>query len=314
MRFFSDSRDSRETPDNPDDPDKNPAAEPTAGWPDLTSADAADRPDEADRDLNNANRGPDGGTDASAERTQRVPVGTDVAEPKPDVTGPVDAEHGDFERVEQPPQEQETAFHAGTVGGAVAASAAAAGAVYRPDADVDPVREDATASAADDRLDGDEPVDRDEFDEPDPAGPGPVATGVASVPDGTDSAAAGVPGDHTVEEPGPERVGDPSAPPDSAVAGTAAAVVVAEGLWSDGAADGFRARWREVQLRFVDDPNGAAGAAKALVAEAVDGLTAALGDHRDRLNDWESTPGDETERLRVAVRGYRGFLDRLLDL
>ena len=47
-------------------------------------------------------------------------------------------------------------------------------------------------------------------------------------------------------------------------------------LWPAAAADSLRARWRELQLRFVDDPQGAAAEADALVVEAVETLTSAL--------------------------------------
>jgi hypothetical protein len=87
------------------------------------------------------------------------------------------------------------------------------------------------------------------------------------------------------------------------------------GLWGDDAADGFRERWRAVQLRFVDDPHGAADEAAGLVGEAVDELTASLSRQRGGLDDWRSSAGDtDTERLRMAVQRYREFLDRVLEL
>ncbi|HET9141387.1 MAG TPA: hypothetical protein VFO68_18620, partial [Actinophytocola sp.] len=76
--------------------------------------------------------------------------------------------------------------------------------------------------------------------------------------------------------------------------------------------------WRDVQLRFVDDPRGAADEAQALVGEAVEALTAALTERRTDLDGWRGADADagdsETERMRMAVRGYRDFLDRLLNL
>ncbi|MET7398636.1 hypothetical protein ABZS66_34620 [Dactylosporangium sp. NPDC005572] len=84
-------------------------------------------------------------------------------------------------------------------------------------------------------------------------------------------------------------------------------------FWADGAADGLRERWRELQLRFIDDPRSVAGEADQLVAEAVTALTAGLEEQRQRLTAWQGE-GDDTERLRAAVRRYRDFLDRLLGL
>jgi hypothetical protein len=85
-------------------------------------------------------------------------------------------------------------------------------------------------------------------------------------------------------------------------------------LWSDGDGQRFRDRWREVQLRFVDDPRAATQEAEALVGEAIDGVSAALAAQRDRLAGWRSADSDDTEELRTAVRRYREVLDRVLAL
>jgi hypothetical protein len=72
----------------------------------------------------------------------------------------------------------------------------------------------------------------------------------------------------------------------------------------------LRDRWRDVQLRFVDDPKGATAEAASLVDEAVDKLSQALRDHRGSF----AKGTDDTEALRVELRGYRDILDRLLGL
>ncbi|MEU4560311.1 hypothetical protein AB0F72_18190 [Actinoplanes sp. NPDC023936] len=69
-------------------------------------------------------------------------------------------------------------------------------------------------------------------------------------------------------------------------------------------------RWRDVQLRFVDDPKAATGEAAQLVDEAVDRLTTALREQRGAL----AKGHDDTEALRVELRAYRDILDRLLGL
>ncbi|MBG0567642.1 hypothetical protein [Actinoplanes aureus] len=74
--------------------------------------------------------------------------------------------------------------------------------------------------------------------------------------------------------------------------------------------EALRERWRDVQLRFVDDPKGATAEAAGLVDEAVDKLTSALRDQRGSL----SKGSDDTEALRVELRSYRDILDRLLGL
>jgi hypothetical protein len=85
-------------------------------------------------------------------------------------------------------------------------------------------------------------------------------------------------------------------------------------LWNDSDTQGMRERWRELQLRFIDDPRSVAGEAERLVAEAVDGLVISLNARKDELNDWQDAKTDDTERLRAAVRRYRDFLDHLLGL
>jgi hypothetical protein len=83
------------------------------------------------------------------------------------------------------------------------------------------------------------------------------------------------------------------------------------GFLTADAAQGLRDRWREAQLGFVDDPRKAVDDVKALVTEAVDQFTSALSAQRDEL---DAAAGEDTEQYRVAVRRYRAFFDRLLDL
>lgn len=84
-------------------------------------------------------------------------------------------------------------------------------------------------------------------------------------------------------------------------------------LWTPAAVGGFRDRWREVQLRFVDDPSAATDQAEALVAEALDDLSAAAAARKKELGSWHGEGGD-TEQMRTVVRRYRTLLDRLLTL
>ncbi|MCZ7435759.1 hypothetical protein O7598_05075 [Micromonospora sp. WMMC241] len=83
-------------------------------------------------------------------------------------------------------------------------------------------------------------------------------------------------------------------------------------LFAPDAAQGFRDRWRDVQLRFVDDPKAAVGEAESLVEEAIEALSTALREQRTKLGTWQESGSSDTEQLRVAVRGYRDFLDRVL--
>ncbi|SCG74212.1 hypothetical protein [Micromonospora humi] len=95
-------------------------------------------------------------------------------------------------------------------------------------------------------------------------------------------------------------------PTPGAVPGDAATLFAAD------AAQGFRDRWRDVQLRFVDDPKAAVGEAESLVEEAIEALSTALREQRTKLGTWQESGSSDTEQLRVAVRGYRDFLDRVL--
>jgi len=72
----------------------------------------------------------------------------------------------------------------------------------------------------------------------------------------------------------------------------------------------FAERFRDIQLRFVDEPKDATAEAATLVGEAVDKLTSALKAQRDGL----AGNSDDTEKLRVELRAYRDILNRLLAL
>ncbi|WP_435795974.1 hypothetical protein [Micromonospora taraxaci] len=94
-------------------------------------------------------------------------------------------------------------------------------------------------------------------------------------------------------------------------AGSTVATAAATLLDTD-TAQGFRDRWRDVQLRFVDDPHAAAGEAQSLVEEAIQALSSALAAQKNTLGGWQDAGSADTEQLRIAVRNYRDFLDRVL--
>jgi hypothetical protein len=94
--------------------------------------------------------------------------------------------------------------------------------------------------------------------------------------------------------------------------GTSAAALAA--LWNDADRQRIRARWQELQLRFIDDPHLVAGEAERLVQEAVTALTASLDARRGQLHQQRAARGLDTENLRASLRDYREFLDRILGL
>ena len=90
--------------------------------------------------------------------------------------------------------------------------------------------------------------------------------------------------------------------------------VTAAALWEDESVDGYRDRWQQIQLRFIDDPRHAAEQAQDLVGDVCRGLADALDRHRRELDGWQGARLDDTEELRMSVRRYRDLLDRLLSL
>ncbi|MBC5829008.1 MAG: hypothetical protein GIW98_02310 [Candidatus Eremiobacteraeota bacterium] len=75
----------------------------------------------------------------------------------------------------------------------------------------------------------------------------------------------------------------------------------------------LRDRWSQVQGEFVDDPRAAVKDAHKLVTELVGELTDTFSRERSTLETQWSGGGDaDTEGLRVALRRYRGFFNRLL--
>lgn len=76
---------------------------------------------------------------------------------------------------------------------------------------------------------------------------------------------------------------------------------------------GLRARWDHVQASFVDDPRECVQKADGLVTDVVDQLTNSFAQARSGLEaQWARGEDASTEDLRVALRRYRDFFDRLL--
>jgi hypothetical protein len=75
----------------------------------------------------------------------------------------------------------------------------------------------------------------------------------------------------------------------------------------------LRSRWADVQAGFVDDPRESVQKADALVADLVQQLTTGFAEARSRLEEqWARGEEVTTENLRVALRRYRDFFERLL--
>jgi hypothetical protein len=76
---------------------------------------------------------------------------------------------------------------------------------------------------------------------------------------------------------------------------------------------GYRTRWSAIQTGFVDEPRKAVEEADALVAEVMKRLAEVFATERRQLEaEWERADQISTEDLRIAMRRYRSFFERLL--
>ncbi|MEV8588743.1 hypothetical protein AB0424_17605 [Streptomyces sp. NPDC051180] len=158
------------------------------------------------------------------------------------------------------------------------------------------------------------------------------------VPPGPDAAASADGGDHDARRThgAPDHHGTPGAPvsegprrdaPGAGAAGRGPAQEAHPARPHDRAEDeevpdllgagdqeAFRARWREVQGRFVDDPRQAVHAADVLVGDVMRTLADTFAQHRNTLEgQWSMGRDADTESLRHALRQYRALLHLLLD-
>ena len=146
---------------------------------------------------------------------------------------------------------------------------------------------------------------RDRADDRTPPEPGAAPAGTATTRAGT-TAEDDFPTGRT--EPGPrerELSGD-------AGAGREPEGETNERLVSKDRADDFRARWDRVKGEFVDEPREAVAHADALVGELLDEVEQLFREQRRRLDQGLDANESSTEDLRLALRRYRSFFDRLL--
>jgi hypothetical protein len=102
------------------------------------------------------------------------------------------------------------------------------------------------------------------------------------------------------------------AAPDSRTAGTTAPSTTGPLLATEDA-EGFRARWTDIQTGFVDAPRRAVEQADALVADLMQHLAGTFADERGRLEgQWDRGDDVPTDHLRDAFQRYRSFFERLL--
>jgi hypothetical protein len=86
-------------------------------------------------------------------------------------------------------------------------------------------------------------------------------------------------------------------------------------LFTQESATDLRARWDTVQKGFVDDPGKAVHAADDLVAHVTQSLAESFAKQRAELEkSLDQAGAASTENLRIALRQYRSFFERLLTI
>ena len=86
-------------------------------------------------------------------------------------------------------------------------------------------------------------------------------------------------------------------------------------LFPESKANDFRKRWTDIQTGFVDEPRRSVEDADSLVAQAMKRVAEVFAEERAQLErQWSQGQDVSTEDLRVALRRYRSFFDRLLSV
>ncbi len=77
----------------------------------------------------------------------------------------------------------------------------------------------------------------------------------------------------------------------------------------------FRSRWLAIQSKFEDDPSASVKQADELVSDVIKNVTMNFSNRRIALEkQWNGEENTSTEDLRMAIKRYRSFFDRLLTL
>lgn len=86
-------------------------------------------------------------------------------------------------------------------------------------------------------------------------------------------------------------------------------------MFAGAEAAGYRTQWDAIQTGFVDEPRKAVQEADALVQIVMRRLSDVFGQERASLEkQWGNGDQMSTEELRVSLRRYRSFFERLLSL
>ena len=86
-------------------------------------------------------------------------------------------------------------------------------------------------------------------------------------------------------------------------------------MFAGAEAAGYRTQWDAIQTGFVDEPRKAVEEGDALVSLVIKRLSEVFAEERASLEkQWDRGDQISTEDLRVALRRYRSFFERLLTL
>ena len=86
-------------------------------------------------------------------------------------------------------------------------------------------------------------------------------------------------------------------------------------MFAGAEAAGYRTQWDAIQTGFVDEPRRAVQEADALVTLVMKRMSEVFTNERTSLErQWGEGDEISTEDLRVALRRYRSFFERLLSL
>jgi hypothetical protein len=136
---------------------------------------------------------------------------------------------------------------------------------------------------------------------------GPISEPLADVTPGYGSPVQETPVVETV------AVVAPANEPIAHTAPVSANVVSSTALLEREESDHFRARWNEIQGKFVDEPRTAVQQADTLVSEVVENITQMFAKNHSSLeSQWNQGNDVSTEDLRKALQQYRSFFNRLV--
>jgi hypothetical protein len=115
----------------------------------------------------------------------------------------------------------------------------------------------------------------------------------------------------TVQPPAPAATDRPAEPPRPARPQTADSN--SSVLFEEGEISRLRSRWADIQSAFVDEPRQAVKEADGLVVDLTTRLTEMFAGERAALErQWDRNNDVTTEDLRIALKRYHAFFDRLL--